>query len=93
MKKLMIATAVVAFCGAVLADGITSANTVGYTSKAVTAGRYYLIGTQFDETGTTTAGRIDMNDLIKLSADITPGLYDNDFITAPQIQLLNAAGG
>ena len=59
----------------------------------MTAGKYYLIGTQFDETGTTAAGRIDMNDLIKLSADITPGLYDDDFVTAPQIQLLNAAGG
>ena len=66
---------------------------MGYTSKAVTAGQFYLIGTQFDKAGTTTAGRIDMNDLIQLSPDITPGLYDNDFVTAPQIQLLNAAGG
>ena len=79
--------------GAVLADGIASANVVGYTSKAVTAGKYYLIGTQFDKAGTTSAGRIDMNDLIQLSADLTPGLYDDDFATAPQIQVLSASGG
>ena len=84
---------IVSHGGAVLADGITSANTVGYTSKAVTAGQFYLIGTQFDKAGTATAGRIDMNDLIQLSSDITPGLYDNDFITAPQIQVQKAAGG
>ncbi len=30
MKKLMIASALAAFCGAVMADGIESANTVGY---------------------------------------------------------------
>ena len=35
MKKLMIAATLVAFCGAVQADGITSANTVGYQSKTV----------------------------------------------------------
>ena len=40
----------------------------------------------------TVAGSIDMNDLIKLSTELAPGLYDNDFVTAPQIQVLNAAG-
>ena len=65
---------------------------MGYTSKAVTAGKYYLIGTQFDKAGTTSAGRIDMNDLIQLSADLTPGLYDDDFATAPQIQVLSGVG-
>ena len=38
MKKLMIAATLVAFCGAVQADGISSANTVGYQAKNVTAG-------------------------------------------------------
>ena len=78
--------------GAVLADGITSANTVGYTSKAVTAGKYYLIGTQFDKAGTTDAGSVDMNDLIQLSATLSAGLYGDDFATAPQIQVRNASG-
>ena len=79
--------------GAVLADGITSANTVGYTSKDVAAGTFYLIGTQFDKAGTATAGSVDMNDLIKLSATLAPGLYDDDFVTAPQIQVQKPAGG
>ena len=66
---------------------------MGYTSKDVAAGRYYLVGTQFDKAGTTSAGSIDMNDLIKLSSDIAPGLYDDDFATAPQIQVLKPTGG
>ena len=71
-----------------IADGeISSANVVGYTTKAVTAGKYYLVGTQFDEAGTATAGRTDMNKLISLSETLTPGLYDDDFATAPQIQV------
>ena len=59
----------------------------------MTAGQFYLIGTQFDKAGTTTAGRIDMNDLIKLSETLAPGEYDNDFITAPQIQVQKPGGG
>ena len=90
MKKLMFVAAAAiassAFC-------IESANTVGYTAKAVEAGKYYLIGTQFDKAGTDSAGSIDMNDLIKLSSTIEAGLYDDDFATAPQIQVLSAAGG
>lgn len=34
MKKLMFATALAAFCGAVMADGIESVNTVGYMETA-----------------------------------------------------------
>ena len=75
-----------------MADGIESANTVGYTTKTVEAGKYYLIGTQFDEAGTTTAGRADMNKLISLSASLTPGLYDDNFKTAPQIQVQKPTG-
>ena len=77
-----------------MADGeISSANVVGYTTKAVEAGKYYLVGTQFDEAGTATAGRIDMNDLISLPLAIAPGLYEDDFATAPTISVLNSAGG
>ena len=92
MKKLMFAAAVAAGLVA-FGDGIESANTVGYTSKAVEAGKFYLIGTQFDKTGGESAGSIDMNDLIKLSSTIAAGLYDDDFATAPKISVLNAAGG
>ena len=90
MKKLMFVAAAAMACSAFC---IESANTVGYTAKEVTAGKFYLIGTQFDKAGTDSAGSIDMNDLIKLSSTITAGLYDDDFATAPQIQVLNAAGG
>ena len=72
---------------------IESANTVGYTSKDVTAGKFYLIGAQFDKAGTTSAGSVDMNDLIKLSSTIEAGTFADDFVTAPKISVLNAAGG
>ncbi len=90
MKKLMFVAAAAMACSAFC---IESANTVGYTAKAVEAGKFYLIGTQFDKAGSDSAGSIDMNDLIKLSSTIEAGLYDDDFATAPQIQVLNAAGG
>jgi len=90
MKKLMFTAAVAA---GLAAFGIESANTVGYTSKDVTAGKFYLIGTQFDKAGSDSAGSIDMNDLIKLSSSIEAGLYDDDFATAPKISVMNAAGG
>ena len=90
MKKIMFTAAVAA---GLAAFGIESANTVGYTSKDVTAGKFYLIGTQFDKAGSDSAGSIDMNDLIKLSSSIKAGLYDDDFATAPKISVLNAAGG
>ncbi len=90
MKKLMVVAAAAiassAFC-------IESANTVGYTSKAIQAGMFYLVGAQFDETGTTSAGRVDMNKLIKLPDGLIAGEYDDDFATAPVIQVQKAAGG
>ena len=92
MKKVMFGLAAAAAISA-FATGIESANTVGYTAKEVTAGKYYLIGTQFDKAGGDSAGSIDMNDLIKLSSTITAGLYDDDFATAPKISVMNAAGG
>jgi hypothetical protein len=82
-----------AAAAAISAFAIESANVVGYTSKDVTAGKFYLIGTQFDAAGTASAGSVDMNDLIKLSDTIAAGLYDDDFATAPKISVLNAAGG
>jgi hypothetical protein len=90
MKKLMFVAAAAiassAFC-------IESANTVGYTAKTIQAGMFYLVGAQFDETGTTSAGRVDMNKLIKLPDGLVAGEYDNDFATAPVIQVQKAAGG
>ena len=88
MKKVMFGLAAAA---AIAAFGIESANTVGYTSKDVTAGKYYLIGAQFDKAGTDSAGSVDMNDLIKLSSSLTAGTFADDFATAPKISVLNAS--
>ena len=50
MKKVMFAAAVAA---AGLAFGIESANTVGYTTKTIPAGKYMMIAVQFDKVGGT----------------------------------------
>lgn len=70
---------------------VESSNVVGYTGKSVEAGKYYLIGTQFNKAG-GEVGSIDMNDLVTLSSDITPGEYDTDFVGAPEIQVLAPSG-
>ena len=90
MKKIMFAAALAAAFAATAE--IESANTVGYASKAVVTGKYYLIGVQFNDAASATKGTIDMNDLIKLSSEFTPGTYESDFAGAPEIQVLNAAG-
>ena len=65
---------------------------VGFNNIDIKAGQFYLLATQFDKTGTETPGAIDMNELIKLSDSIVPGTFDDGFVTAPQIQVLNSTG-
>ena len=91
MKKIMFAAALAAALAATAE--IESANTVGYAAKNVTAGTYYLIGVQFNDAADATKGTIDMNKLIKLSAAITPGTYDSNFVDTPEILVLKASGG
>ena len=91
MKKLMFAAAIAAMAGSAFC--IESANTVGYASKAVTAGTYYLIGVQFNDAASATKGSISMNSLIGLSSEITPGTYASDFADTPEILVLKASGG
>ena len=50
-----------------------------------------MIGVQFNKTA-DASGKIDMNDLIKLSDEIVPGEFDTDFAGAPEIQVFNGAG-
>lgn len=90
MKKLMIAASAALF--ATVGFGLESANVVGYTTKAVEAGKFYLVGVQFNDAADATKGKIDMNSLLSLSAEITPGTYESDFAGAPEMQVLNAAG-
>ena len=91
MKKVMFVAALAAAFAATAE--IESANTVGYASKAVEAGKYYLIGVQFNDAASATKGLIDMNALIKLSSTITPGTYDSNFVDTPEILVLKASGG
>ena len=78
--------------GAVRADGITSANTVGYTSQEVKAGQFYMVAVQFSDVG--AADVANFNSFINTTC--TPGEYGDgsDFSMgdAPQIQVLNANG-
>ena len=79
--------------GAVRADGITSANTVGYSGATINADQWYMVGVQFaDVAGTEET--VDLNTL--LSTTCTPGEIgdgeDNTWGNAPMIQVLNAAG-
>ena len=90
MKKIMFGLA--AAIAMVAAADIVSANIVGYSTKSIDAGKYYLIGVQFNKTG-ADAGSISMDDLISLPATVAPGTYDADFAGAPEILVLNAAGG
>ena len=91
MKKLMFVAAIAAMAGSAFC--IESANTVGYASKAVTAGTYYLIGVQFNDAASATKGSISMNSLIGLSSEITAGTYASDFADTPEILVLKASGG
>ena len=52
MKKVMFAAAVAAGLVA-FGDGIESANTVGYTTKTIPAGKYMMIAVQFNNIGGT----------------------------------------
>ncbi len=89
MKKIaMAALALTAATGIALAE-VTSANTVGYTTKAVSADTFYLCGIQFEEVGGD--GAINLNDLITMSG-IEAGEFDTMESAAPQIQVLNASG-
>ena len=97
MKKLMMAAALAAFCGAVQgavqADGIQSANTVGYSSQEVKAGQFYMIGAQFADVQAVT-DVANFNNFF--STTCAPGEYgdgsDGTMGNAPQIQVLNANG-
>ena len=79
--------------GAVQADGITSANTVGYSGTTINADQWYLVGVQFADVQSVLE-TADFNSL--LSTTCTPGEYgdgsDFTFGNAPMIQVLTADG-
>ena len=79
--------------GAVQADGITSANTVGYSGTTINADQWYLVGVQFADVSSATE-TADFNSL--LSTTCTPGTIgdfsDPTWNNAPMIQVLQADG-
>ena len=79
--------------GAVQADGITSANTVGYSTQNVVAGQFYMVAVQFADVGASA----DVANFNKFFATTcAAGEYgdgeDTTMGNAPQIQVLNAGG-
>ncbi len=79
--------------GAVQAEGISSANTVGYSGHAVNAGQFYMIAVQFADVS-ANADVADFNSFF--STTCAPGEYgdgtDASMADAPQIQVLNSDG-
>ena len=70
------------------AFAVESANTVGYTTINLTAGKWYMVGIQFQEVGGTT---IKLDDLIKLSG-VTASTWANQSSDAMQIQYYDGTG-
>lgn len=79
--------------GAVQADGITSANTVGYSGTTINADQWYMVGVQFADVGSALE-TADFNSF--LSTTCTPGKIgdgsDPTWGNAPMIQVLTANG-
>ncbi len=69
---------------------VQSANTVGYTSQAIAADTYYLIGTQFETVG-GTAATIAFDDLISMSG-VSACSYDNQETDGAEIDILAGNG-
>ncbi|MBR4757709.1 MAG: hypothetical protein IK084_02765 [Bacteroidaceae bacterium] len=72
------------------AFAVESANVVGYTTQAVTADTYYMIGVQFQTVGGNTS-EIGLNDLVKLNG-IAAAAYTDMDTSAAKI-LVNTASG
>jgi hypothetical protein len=65
---------------------VQSANTVGYTTQAIAADTYYLIGTQFETVG-GTAATIAFDDLISMSG-VSACSYDDQETDGAEIDVL-----
>ena len=68
---------------------VESANTVGYTTQAITADQWYMVGIQFQEVGSATAA-ININDLLQLSG-VSACAWSARDTDAPQIQYLDGS--
>ena len=88
MKKLMFGmAAALALCG--MAD-IESSNTVGYQTKELEAGKFAIVGVQFEGTD----GSTDINKLVGGLTGVSYADFGADFTAvAPHIQVPNATTG
>jgi hypothetical protein len=83
MKKLVtLACALVAAS----AFAVESANTVGYTTQAIAADTYYMIGVQFETVG---GGAITFDNLITMSGVLA---YDDGDDDCAEIQFFTGSG-
>ncbi len=89
MKKLVTAACALV-AGIAMADGVTSANTVGYNEMSPRVNTFELLGFQYENVGTPT-GAIDLNSLLKLDG-VTPSTVDNMTTQAAQIQIMTDSG-
>ena len=89
MKKMMLGLTA-AFCAAVsFADGVESANIVGYTTKDAPQAIFRLAGVPFEGTD----GSLNVNDILPYSTTIEADDAGAFMATAPQIQIQKADGG
>ncbi len=65
---------------------------VGYQTKTVEANKFYMIAVQFQKSGTTTKGKVKLNDLISMKG-IEAVCYDEMFANGAQIQVPLPDGG
>ena len=81
------------YSGAVQADGIQSANTVGYSTQDVKAGQFYMVGVQLSDVG---AANETANFNTFITTTCAPGTYGDGSegwkASAPMIQVLQANG-
>ena len=86
MKKLMFGmAAALALCGM----AIESSNVVGYDTKDVEAGKFYIFAPQFE----TTEGTSDINKIVSGFTGASYAEFGEDFVkVAPQIQVPNDKG-
>ena len=88
MNKWLVSMSAAAVAAGAMA--VESANTVGCSTINLTAGKWYMVGIQFEEVGGESS-TIKLDDLIKLTG-VTAVAFDDQDTDAAEIQYFNGAG-
>ncbi len=90
MKKLV--TAACALVAAAAMADVQSANVVGYTTATCTAGKWYMLGAQFEDVSSTANSRValTLQDLVQGCTGVEYGDGSSFTTTAPQLQVWDA---